>query len=152
MTALWMARLHGRLRCEFGQAWCWRWGQERNWAVAGVRKRGCCCTRFWLRGWLCLRVPLCFVKTKKCFCVFKTCFCFFGFLLPLPPPLFFLFPSLFLEREKELERERERESLLEKYRESGVFIGFSLIGKKVWWASCLLQLQLQLQQSKQKGG
>ena len=150
MTALWMARLHGRLRCEFGQAWCWRWGQERNWAVAGVRKRGCCCTRFWLRGWLCLRVPLCFVKTKKCFCVFKTCFCFcfFGFLLPLPPPLFFLFPSLFLEREKELERERERESLLEKYRESGVFIGFSLRGKKVWWASCLLQLQ----QSKQKGG
>lgn len=105
MTALWMARLHGRPRCEFGQAWCWRWGQERNWAVAGVRKRGCCCTRFWLRGWLRLRVPLwCFVKTKKVFFVFsKLVFFFFGFL---PLPLFFSLSFLVSGERKRL-RERE---------------------------------------------
>ena len=42
------------------------------------------------------------------------------------------------------------ESLLEKYRESGVFIGFSLRGKKVWWASSTSASALTVKKKKKK--
>ena len=79
-------------------------------------------------------MPLwCFVKTKKVFFVFSKLVFFFW--VSSSPSFFSLSFLVSGERERLRERERVLESLLEKYRESGVFIGFSLRGKKVWWAS-----------------
>ena len=130
-------------------------------AVGTREKLGCCwCEKAWVLLYKVLaeRVAvfesaIVFCKNQKVFLCFQNLFLFLFFWVSSSSPSFSFFSLSFLvprerERVRERERERDLESLLEKYRESGVFIGFSLRGKKVWWAYCLLQLQ----QSKQKGG
>lgn len=95
-------------------------------------------------------MPLwCFVKTKKVFFVFSKLVFFFW--VSSSPSFFFSFLPCFW-REKEVKREREREFLRACLRniESGVFIGFSLRGKKVWWASSTSASALTVKKKKKK--